>query len=210
MANQGTVNSQRQGGLSTNTPADERLDQSAALVTTDGHARYQEALYTGNVYLAANQALVTVTGLATTVTGWCLTNPVNSGKNLVLMDFCLGVGGAPAGGYELGLAYNASATAVTQTVALVVRNALLPGVNAQTPTTATGQGLVANSATTPTAGVGVRILQAGGTSALTMQTVCDPIDGKLAIGPGSYIHLYFITTSVTTAMCSGCWEEVKI
>ncbi len=210
MANQGTVGANRQGGLSVNTPADERLDQSAALVTTDGHARYQETLYTGNVFLAANQALVTVTGLATTVTGYCISNPPNSGKNIVMIDYCLGVGGAPAGAYELGLAYNASATAVTHTTPLVVRNALLPGVNTQTPTTGVGVGVVDSSATTPTAGVGVRILQAGGTSAITMQTVCDPIDGKLAFGPGSYLHLYFITTSVTTSMSSACWEEVKI
>lgn len=212
MANQGVVGANKQGGLSVNTPTDERVDQSAALVTVDGHARYQEALYTGNVYLASNQALKTVTGLATTVTGFCLTNPVGSGKNLVLLDCCLGVGGAPAGAYELGLAWNQSATAVTHTTPETVRNALLTGLGSGTQTTvfSTGVGLVDNSATTPTAGVSVRVLQGGGTSAITMQPVVDNIDGKIAIGPGSYIHLYFLTTSVTTSLTSMCWEEVKV
>lgn len=210
MANQGTVGANAQGGLGKGTAADERLDQSAALVVTDGHARYQEALYTGNCYLASNQAAQTITGLATTVTGFAITNPVASGKNLVIIDACFALGGAPAGATQLGWAYNTSATAVTHTTPETIRNAFLLGNGTQTPVGPGSVAKVDNSATTPTAGVFVRMINGSGTSAITTPIVADPIDGKIILSPGSYMHLAFLTTAYTTLLTSMTWEEVGL
>lgn len=211
MANQANVGSNKFGGVSKGTVVDERADQSGALVTTDGHARYTEVLYTGSTYVACNQAAVALTGLATTVTGFCLTNPVASGKNLVLIDACLALATAPAGVTTLGYAYNTSATAVTHTTPETVRNAFLAGNGTQTSVTKTGVGLVDNSSTTPTAGVAVRAIGGGNvaTGGVSAPFIMDPIDGKIILSPGSYLHLFFLTTAVSV-LTSMMWEEMPL
>src|SRR5438105_4479461 len=52
--------------------------------TQDAHARFQEAVYRGNVWLAANQSGAALSNLSGTCTGFALTNPAGSGKLLVL------------------------------------------------------------------------------------------------------------------------------
>ena len=78
--------------------AESRLDRTGALVVTEGHARFQEAVYRGNVYsIATGQGTSTITnalvalnantiGLAATavpIVG--LWNPLTSTVNIVIM-----------------------------------------------------------------------------------------------------------------------------
>lgn len=211
MADQGNVgNGSGTGAYSKGTPTDLRLDASAALVTTDGHAKYQEAVMNGNMFLSSNQAAQTLTGLATTVTGYCLTNPVGSGKNLVLIDATFAYGGAPAGANQVGYAYNASATAVTHTTPETVRNCLLPGNGTASTAGATSVAKVDNSSTTPTAGVSIRLVAGTGTSAITTIIPPDYIDGRIILSPGSYLHMYMLTTAPTTWLTAMTWEEIGL
>ena len=211
MANQGTVGNQAQGGIGKGAAADERLDPSACLVTVDGHAKYQETLFTGNTYLASNQAAGALTGLATTVTGYCITNPVGSGKNLVMIDACIALATAPAGAATLGYAYNTSATAVTHSAAETVRNAFLLGNGTQTSIPLASVAKVDNSSTTPTAGVAIRGIGGGpvASSSIAPAFIMDPLDGKIILSPGSYMHLFFLTTAIS-ALTSMTWEEVGL
>src|SRR5882762_2101705 len=70
-----------------NTPAPLRGTKDGATAIQDAHGKYQEAVYRGNVFVAANNAgsAIPVT-LAAASTGLILTNPPTSGKNLVLLE----------------------------------------------------------------------------------------------------------------------------
>src|SRR5476651_1315624 len=62
-----------------------RGGKTGALGAQDVHARYQEAVYRGNVYGAANQSgVVTQAGLSATTPVLTLANPAGSGKLGVL------------------------------------------------------------------------------------------------------------------------------
>ena len=210
MANQGNVGNQKLGGLTRSTSTDLRMDGSAALVVVEAHGRYQEPVYTGSVFGSCNQAARTITTLSTTVTGFCLTNPVGSGKNLVILDCCIALATATSAA-QLCYAYNASATAVTQTTAETVRNMLLLGNGTQTPAPSAGVGLVARAATTPTAGVAVRAIGGGPVAASTIQEafIADDVAGKLILSPGAYLHLASVTNT-SSAISSMLWEEVPL
>src|SRR5258708_24627651 len=80
------INQVANGQLNVN----DRADRTSAQVVTDGHGRYQEAVLQNNVFLVASQSVATTTtGLATTYTGLCLSNPVGSGKNICLLTASL-------------------------------------------------------------------------------------------------------------------------
>ncbi len=67
--------------LGKGSPGPLRGDYSGALVTTDGHARFQEAVLNGNVWYGANLGGTGVTfqaGLSATSPVLSLFNPVNS------------------------------------------------------------------------------------------------------------------------------------
>jgi hypothetical protein len=60
-----------------------RLGKLGDQIVTELHPRYYEQTYRGAMFSAANQSAQAVSvALATTYTGLCLYNPVNSGKNL--------------------------------------------------------------------------------------------------------------------------------
>jgi hypothetical protein len=81
------------GGVAPNV----RGDRSGAVVVTDGHGRYQEAVRQGNVYVASNQAGQALsTALSTTQTGFTLTNPSGSGVNLVYLTSTIAITSAPS------------------------------------------------------------------------------------------------------------------
>lgn len=216
MADQGTVKNQIQGGLGRQTQTDIRVTPDAAVVTTDAHGRYMEPLYVGNCFSAANTNAAVTFGIlatmSTSVTGFCLTNPVASGKNMVLLESMIALAAAPAGAAPLGYAWGASATAVTHTTPLVVRNALLPGNGTQSAVPATGIGLGDSAATVPAQGVFVRFIPNGvvAASSITPSIAPDNIDGKVILSPGSDFYIAAVITTAQTGMASMIWEEVGL
>lgn len=188
-------------------PGGLRVSRTGELNTSDAHGRYQEAVYRGNVFLASTQAGQALsTALSTTQTGFTLTNPAGSGKNLVVLGAQIALTTAPAGISTLLWAanVNVAAAAVTQTTPLTVRNALLgSGGNAV--------GLAASAVTLPAAPVVVRAVGGGpvATGSVTAPFISDEIAGQIILAPGTAISLSSLTTAIS-ALVSVVWEEILI
>lgn len=196
------------GWLAGGVPRELRLGRAGELIVTDaGLGRFFEAVRNGLVFFAANQAGVALTTtLSATATGIILTNPVGSGKLLVLLDFLAALTSAPAGVGSIGWAYQKIggpvATGVTHTAALVVRNALLGEETV-------GVGLCDSSATLPNVPVCVRPVPGGpvASGSLTPPFIRDEIAGALILKPGTSINTFCLTTAIS-ALCSLAWAEV--
>lgn len=184
-----------------------RAERSGGTVVQDAHGRYQEAVIQGNVYVASTQAGVALsTALSTTQTGFTLTNPAGSGKNLAILDACIALTTAPAGISSLLWAANVNtvAAAVTQGTPLVVRNALLGAAS-------TAVGLAASATTLPAAPVVVRAVGGGpvATASVTSAFIRDEVAGSLVLSPGTAISLSALTTAIS-AIISVTWEEILV
>lgn len=159
---------------------------------------------TDDVFVASTQAgVATSTGLSTTQTGFTLTNPLGSGKNLVVLQINVACTTAPAAAATIVAAanVNASAAAVTQTTPLTVRSAKL-GV------TDTGAGLAASAVTLPAAPVVVRAIGGPvGASTISPPYIKDDVNGALVITPGSALSINSLTTAIS-AVISMVWREV--
>lgn len=159
---------------------------------------------TDKVYLASTQAAqATSTGLSTTQTGFTLTNPAGSGKNLVVLQATIACATAPAGAAPIVWAANVNpvAAAVTQTTPLTVRSAKLGE-------TGTGAGLAASAVTLPAAPVVVRSI--GGpvaASSISPPYIRDDVNGALVVEEGCAVSINSLTTAIS-AVISVVWREV--
>ena len=206
MISEGKVGEQLK--LADGTPGAVRLDNSAALVTTDGHAKYQEATLRGNVFSGSITGQVTTVGLATTYTGLVLSNPVASPVNLVLLK----------GGYSFIVVFPAVAhiglmtgynngTNVTHTAAVTTRSQFFTGDSGG------GYGKLDSSATLPTAPTVNQILGSGLTGAATTNPQITngmvDLDGSIILPPGAYVAFYTSTVSgAAGGAFSFTWEEI--
>ena len=186
-----------------------RQGQLGEAVVQELHGRYYETAYRRNMFFAATQAGVTTSaGLATATTGLVLTNPTTSTVNCVLNKVGYTVNAVPAATMVIGLAFNTSTTAVTQTTAITPRNCFLGG--------AAPQGLVASSVTLPTAGIishifgKVDFIATPANLYATTMTLVD-LEGSIVMPPGSYVHIYTSTASAATSFFGSFqWEEVPV
>lgn len=184
-----------------------RSDKTGAQVVTDGHARYQEAVLRGNVFLASNQAGVALTvGISTTSTGLALSNPPNSGKNLVILDLIIAPTTAPAGIATIGIEAVVVPTAVdsTHTTPLTPRNALVG--NTSTPVGKTDT--AATLAATP---IAIRAVPGGpvATGGISTPFIRDEIAGAIILAPGTALSLFCLTTAISV-LATIVWEEVAV
>jgi hypothetical protein len=178
-------------------------------IVSELHGRYYEAAYRRSIFSGASLGQTTSVGLATAVVGLTLTNPIGSPVNLVVNKFGFSFIVAFAAASTVGLAvgYNA-ATAVTQTTPVTPKNNFV-GVGA------TGTGLLASTATVPTAATVQLIAAAGLTGAITTvpyiaPTVID-LEGSIVLPPGGYLCTYTSTASgAAGANFSFQWEEVPV
>jgi len=185
-----------------------RLARSgASIVRPDGLGSYAEAVDRGLVFFASTQAGVALTTtLSATATGFILTNPVGSGKNLILLDALFALTTAPAGIATLGWAAQFNepvVTGVTHTTPLTVRSAKLQnGVRA-------GVGLADSSATLPNVPVAVRWVPGGpvATGTLNSAFIRDEINGLLVLAPGSSLNTFVLTTAISAGI-TVYWAEV--
>jgi len=158
-----------------------------------------------NVFVASNQAGQALSlALSTTQTGFTLTNPVQSGVNLIILQIRVAFTTAPAGIASVVAAANVNpiAAAVTQTTPLTVRNAKLGS-------TQQASGLAASAVTLPAAPVVVRAI--GGpvaTGSVSQPQIVDDVDGALALTPGTALSINSLTTAIS-AIISVTWAEVN-
>jgi hypothetical protein len=185
---------------------DTRSGRSGELMVGDAHAKYQEAVFRGNVFLGSDlggTAVTTQAGLSATTPALTLYNPIGSGKNLVLLSATADFTAAPAAACGLMLAYNlASAAAPTMTTAATVTNALLGN-------TSVGVASCARVSTLAAAPLFLRAM--GGTTgaaAIGGVQIIDHIDGEIIVGPGVAVSIQ--ATSAGAIIASITWEEVSI
>lgn len=208
MINEGKVGPQTNSDGSQNTI---RTTKDGSTAVANALADYQELAVRGQVFQGANQGpggTTTTVGLATTYTGLCLNNPVNSGKNLVLLGCGFSIVGAPAALSTIGLMGGyTQAGVVTHTTPLVPLSTFL------NQNVATGVAKVDSACTLPTAPT---VLEAFGTipiTGATAQVVNPPFSGgnydfkgAYIIPPGGYVAIY--TSTVVTIIGSFKWAEV--
>jgi hypothetical protein len=179
------------------------------LIVSELHGRYYESTYRRAVMNGAIAGQVTTVGLATTYTGLCLSNPIGSTVNLVLLKcgFAFSVAFAAASAIGIMTGYNSS-TNVTHTTPVTPRSQFF-GVGAA------GTGLLDSSATLPTAPTLNTILGMGLTGAITtvpqvLTSIVD-LEGSIILPPGAYAAFYTSTVSGAAAgHFSFTWEEVPL
>lgn len=168
--------------------------RDSSLITRDGGARYEEAVDRGRVYAVANQSgVASQAGLSATTPVLTIANPLNSGIEVVLWYvgsvYLVAFGAAAA----IWLAYGAPhSTAVTGTESTVVKNV---------KTGLTGRGLAIPflAATLPAAPLGISLLGAGLTGAITTMPALPVLgrwfDGSIKIPPGANVSVQTSTAS---------------
>ena len=204
---QGSVGQPSTTSIQPGTTPTLRQGQLGEMVVQQMHGHYYETAYRRNLFSVATQAGVTTSaGLATATTGLILTNPTSSTVNCVVTKVGWATNAAPAASMVIGLAFNTSTTAVTQTTAITTRNMFLGG--------AASQALAASSVTLPTAGVLTHVIGVIDTGAITVarhQLNMYDIDGGIVMPPGSYVHIYTSTASAATSFFGSLtWEEVPV
>ena len=185
---------------------------SGGLRTTDAHGRYVDAVLSGRVFVACNQAVGTLqTGLTTAQTGLGLFNPQSSGKRLaILLASCVVTVAQPTTATVMGLCANTNtiqAVPTSQTAA-VVRNALL-GSNAS----CTAQAMTAGTlAVAPVAVSTMGTVVTGAITTVSMEAAFfREYAGSLIVEPGVYIGFYTsIAPAATSFWGEIVWEEIPI
>ena len=185
---EGVVGSQ---SISDGVPVKGRFDRDAGLLVSELRGRYTEMATRGKVFMASLAAGVALSTLSTTATGFILTNPVGSGKNIALLYLAFTPTTAPAGAAPIGLCYGPkSTTAVTQTTPLTVRSGLLEAYS--------GVGLAASAATLPIAPVFIAGLNGPvATANIQGSPIVHDLGGMFVIPPGSNLSLSYLTTAIS-------------
>lgn len=185
------------------------LDKQGALKVTELNPRYYEQNVRGNMFVACNQAGSAVTNLNATATGFILTNPAGSGKNIVLLEiaFLQTSTAAAAANAAVLLAANVNtvAAAVTHTTPLTVRPTLLGSA-------ATAVGLVDSSATLPAAPVAIRALWQPSVSATATTGIPpfikDEVAGAVILVPGTVVSMTAL--AALSGITHMTWLELPI
>ena len=158
-----------------------------------------------NVFTASTQAGQALSlALSTTQTGFTLSNPANSGYNLVLLNVRVAFTTAPAGISTVVLAANVNplAPVTTHTAALTIQNAKLGGGSASVAK-------ADSQCTLPVAPVVIRGL--GGpvaTGSVSQSQIVDDIDGSIVVTPGCAVSVNALTTAIS-GVISMTWAEVS-
>lgn len=184
-----------------------RGGKTGEVIVGDAHGRYFEAAARGAIFSVASQAVATTTvGLATTYTGLCVSNPVASTVNLVLLKATMMQSLLQATQPEaFAIAFGFSpATNVTHTAALTpqpsrIGSGATPSAKADT------------SATLPVAPVYGAFVQ--NTPSATTNGTGGLIDfeGSVILIPGAYaLWVTPAQASVAGMWFSFQWEEVAI
>jgi hypothetical protein len=164
-------------------------------------APYQEAVYRGNVFFAANQAAVTFSvGLTTTTAiGLIIANPPGSGKLVIPLQVEFANTGVIVGTAAL-VVRGYSSTAVAHTTALTPLNARLGG-SAPVATADQGAGLT----TAPVVWKALYSVLTTNTAALSSAALYD-LGGSLIVPQGCAYGV--LASAAITGFCSTTWMEI--
>ena len=196
-------------GISDGTAATLRLGKLGDLIKSDLNPKYYELAYRRALFNGGIVGQVTSAALSTTYTGLCLSNPIGSTVNLVIVKvgYSFSVAFAAAAAIGLMTGFN-SGTNVTHTTPVTPRSQFF-GVGPS------GQGLLDSAATLPTAPTINTILGVGLTGAITTvpsipNSLVD-IGGSIVLPPGAYCAIYTSTASgAAGGNFSFTWAEIPV
>lgn len=197
-----------------------RGDHSGALVVQHAHARFQEAVLQGNVWIGSNPsgtAVTTQAGVSATTPALVLFNPINSRVNLVPWYVQFGITAAPAAASVMMLAFNAPQLAGVPTgpatvTAANITNAILSRGITGAATVLRGQGAEGQCyavSTLSAAPVAFNYpLGTTGAAAISGVSMHHWIDGSFIIPPGVAVSVQ--TSSAAALICAFCWAEEPV
>jgi hypothetical protein len=185
-----------------------RAGRLGDMIVSELSPRYYEQVSRGNCYMAASQAVATTTvGLATTYTGLCLSNPLNSGKNLALVLASVAqsvIQATQVEGYLIATGSSATAN-VTHTTPGTVQTALVG---------ATANNAVAKvdtAATLPVAPLYSLALTNTASATTNSPGVTVDIGGAIVLAPGAYACFVTPTQASVAGLWFGfAWAEIPI
>lgn len=188
-----------------------RSDKTGAMVVSQGHGSFQEAVDQGNVYSVANQTGVTSqAGLSATTPVLTLYNPAGSGKDLAVwyVGCHFNVVFVAAAAVFVAVGSNTIAAAVTGTLTTTHRNMKLGAANDP-------KAIPMVIATLPAAPVAIGLLGSGLTGIVATVTVIPQLErwynGALILRPGTNLTLQTLTASGANGMfCEYIWEEIPV
>ena len=185
-----------------------RAGRLGDVIISELNPRYYEQTARGNVYMACSQAVATTTvGLATTYTGLCLSNPLNSGKNLAIILASLAqsvIQATQVEGYLIATGSSSTAN-VTHTTPGTVQTALV-GAQANNAV-----GKVDSAATLPVAPLYSLALTNTAAASTNSPGVTVDIDGAITLAPGGYACFVTPTQASVAGLWFGfVWAEVPI
>src|SRR5208337_2839732 len=178
------------------------------VLVTELQPRYYQNVHRGYVFNATTQGAIALTNLATAATGFILSNPAGSGKNLVLLEIIVAQDLAAAAAIDLisiAAVINPLATPTVHTTPLTINSSLI----------GSAAGSIAKADSSATLGatpVLVRTLFANSISATATTSappfVKDEVAGALIIAPGCTIALN--AASATSFQSTMTWAEIPI
>ena len=192
-------------------PYDFRLGNMQDLIVQELHGRYYEETYRKNVYSGFVTGVTTTLGTAVTYTGLCLSNPVGSTVNLVLLKVGYGFTIVWPAVAAVGLmcGYNAAAN-VTQSVAITPQNCFVgPAISGQGKLTSgsASSGLGATPIVTHIFGAGMT----GAATVAPFDGALIDMEGSVILTAGAYCAIYTSAVSPTSgAHFSFTWAEVPV
>lgn len=181
-----------------------RASKDSSMVVAPSTGWYQEAVYRGNVFFAANQAAVTFSvGLTTTTAvGLIVSNPLSSGKLVVPVQVEYTNNGTVVGTVGLSV-MSVQTTNVTHTTALTVQNAYT-GAAAGVAKADSGSALPAAPVVWKTL---YSVLTTNTAGNISPAVVYD-LSGSLILPPGAAVAV--LATAATTGFPSMTWLEIPI
>lgn len=184
-----------------------RGGRSGEMVITALHGRYYEQTYRGNLFTATNQAAQAVSvALTTTYTGLCISNPIGSNRNLVILSAAFALSVAPAAIASIHLIAGYSGTSpVVHTTPLAspgVQNCLIGSQSKAT-------GLADSAATIVNPGYLMPLMGGFTAAALPSSPVAFvDLSGQFVVPPGGWIAIGALTA--VTGFGGFTWEEVAV
>lgn len=189
-----------------------RAGRGGEIITSDAHARFYEATYRAATFSASTPVAGVAPGTALSTTPpYVLYNPVNSGKNLVILRTAVGYVSGTLGAGSLVYASNGAAQPAAPT----------GGTNPVTTTNLLGSGSggvgkVYQASTLVAAPLIVRPAFTFGaflatTAAINMPLI-DEVAGEFIVTPGGIFVMQGVAAAGTTPLLllSCTWEEVPV
>lgn len=179
-------------------------DADNSVLSTNARSTYEYSVLKGEVFYAANQSAATWSvALNTTHTGFVLSNPVTSGKNIILLKVGFALSVAPAAIAHIGL-FTGYSTAgiVTHTTPLTPYSCAV----------GTGSSIMNADAAATLVGTPTWALPfMGGFTAAALPSTSPAvinIDGLIVVKPGGYVGVGALTAVVGYA--SMIWKETSV